>query len=123
MLVPLQITYRGMDESAALSAVVQAKVRKLERFYEHIGGCRVLIEIPHRHKRTGEHVHVRIDLTVPGQELVVEREPALRARHEDAYVAVTDAFRAARRELLDWSRRHRGDVKSHTGARASVRRH
>ncbi|MGZ6143559.1 MAG: HPF/RaiA family ribosome-associated protein [Myxococcales bacterium] len=104
MLIPLQITYRGMDESDALSAVVRTKVRKLEQFYRHIGGCRVLIEMPHRHKHSGEHVHVRIDLTVPGHELVVEREPTERSRHEDAYVAVTDAFRAARRELQDYVR-------------------
>ncbi|HUJ24505.1 MAG TPA: HPF/RaiA family ribosome-associated protein [Myxococcales bacterium] len=105
MLVPLQITYRGMKESEALSALVRKKVGALERFYRHIGACRVLFEQPHRHRRSGEHFHVRIDLTVPGDELVVDREPAARERHEDAYVAVGDAFRAARRELQDYIRR------------------
>ncbi len=113
MLIPLQITYRGMDESEALSAVVQTKVRKLERFYAHISGCRVLIEIPHHHRHTGMHYHVRIDLPVPDGELVVDREPAERARHQDAYVAVTDAFRAVRRELQDYVRKRHGDVKRH----------
>lgn len=113
MLIPLQITFRNMKESDALSAVVRTKVARLERFYPHISGCRVAIEKPHQHKRLGEHYHVRIDLTVPGDELVVQRDPPLRARHEDAYVAVTDAFRAARRELQDYARRRRGDTKAH----------
>jgi cold shock CspA family protein/ribosome-associated translation inhibitor RaiA len=115
MLIPLQITYRGMEESEALSSIVHTKVRKLERFYQHISGCRVLIEQPHHHMQSGEHFHVRIDLTVPGDTLVVEREPSLRSRHEDAYVAVTDAFRAARRELQDYARRKRGLRKLHEG--------
>ncbi len=116
MLIPLQITYRGMKESEALSAVVRTRVGKLEHFYKDISGCRVLVEQPHHHKRSGEHFHVRIDLTVPGGELVVEREPSLRTRHEDAYVAVTDAFRAARRELQDYARRKRGFTKTHAVA-------
>lgn len=113
MLIPLQITYRGMEQSEALSAIIHTKVRKLERFFKHISGCRVLVEQPHHHRRSGEHFHVRIDLTVPGDELVVEREPALRSRHEDAYVAVTDAFSAARRELQDYARRRGGFTKRH----------
>jgi len=115
MQIPLQITYRGMKESEALSEVVRTKVQKLERFYGRIGSCRVLIEQPHHHKLRGEHFHVRIDLTVPGDELVVEREPSLRDRHKDAYVAVTDAFRAARRELQDYARRKRECIELHAG--------
>ena len=115
MLIPPQITYRGMEESKALSAVIRSKVQKLERFYGHISACRVLVEQPHLHQRSGGHFHVRIDLTVPGDELVVDREPSLRSRHEDAYVAVTDAFRAARRELQDYVRRRRGFTKLHEG--------
>ncbi len=108
MLVPLQITYRGVDASEALSAEIRRMAGKLERFYRHIGGCRVLVEQPHHHHHTGEHFHVRIDLTVPGEELVVEREPERRTRNEDPYAAVHDAFHAARRQVQDWIRRRRG---------------
>ena len=115
MLIPVQITYRDMEESEALSTIIRTKAQKLERYFSRIGGCRVLVEQPHRHHRSGKHFHVRIDLTVPGGELVVEREPALRSRHEDPYVAVTDAFRAARRELQDYVRRRRPYKKVHEG--------
>ncbi len=113
MLIPLQITYREMEESKALSAIVRARAAKLEKFCADLAGCRVLIEKPHRHRRTGAHYHVRIDLTVPGGELVVERAPAQRGRDEDAYVAVSDAFRAARRELQDYVSKRRGFTKTH----------
>ncbi len=110
-----QITFRGMKESEALSAVVRSKTKKLERFYDHIHTVHVVIEQPHHHSRSGEHFHVRVTLAVPDAELVVEREPALRSRHEDAYVAVNDAFRAARRELQDYVAKRRGFVKTHEG--------
>lgn len=117
-MIPLQITWRGMRRSEALSALVEKKVRGLERFYDHVGSCRVLIEQPHHHRRTGEHFHVRVVLSVPGSELVVEREPSQRERNEDAYTAVLDAFHAARRELQDYIRQRRGFVKTHErGAR------
>ena len=113
MLIPPQITFRDMPSSDALSALIRTKVRKLEHFYGDISGCRVLVEKPHQHKRTGAHYHVRIDLTVPGGELLIEREPALRSRNEDAYVAITDAFRAARRALQGYVGKRRGFTKAH----------
>jgi cold shock CspA family protein len=51
---------------------------------------------------------VRIDLIVPGDELVVDRQV-----DEDLYVAIRDAFHAARRKLEDYARRQRGAVKVH----------
>jgi cold shock CspA family protein len=113
MTIPLQISYRGLDPSDAVSRFIRAKAGRLERFYGRIGGCRVLVEQPHRHHHSGRHFHVRIDLMVPGGELVVEREPALRSRHKDVNVAVSDAFRAARRQLEDYVRGFGSRVKPH----------
>jgi cold shock CspA family protein len=52
---------------------------------------------------------------VPGGELVVARSPSAHAAHEDVLVAIRDAFDAARRELMDYARRKRGQVKGHVG--------
>ena len=112
----LEITWRGMAESDALAALIRTKARKLYRFYRRIGGCRVMIEQPHHHQRVGEHFHVRIEVSVPGKELVVEREPTERSEHEDAYVAVNDAFHAMRRQLEDYIRVRRGFAKAHAPA-------
>jgi ribosomal subunit interface protein len=116
MKLPVQITFRDMSPSEALEANVREKAQKLDRFYDRIMGCRVVVEAHHKHHHKGNLYHVRIDLTVPGQELVVSREPVEDHSHEDVYVAVRDAFDAARRQLEDYARRRRHQVKRHEGA-------
>jgi cold shock CspA family protein len=109
-----------MPPSAAIETNVREKAAKLDSFYERIMGCRVLIEAPHRHHRKGKLYHVRIDLTLPGGEIVINREPSRRAAHGDVYVAIRDAFAAARRKLQDFVRRQRGSVKIHEAPLARV---
>lgn len=113
MLLPLQITLRNMEHSDALEAKIRERAAGLDKFYDRIMSCRVVVEQHHRHHHQGNLYHVRVDLTVPGGELVVRREPDAHHTHEDAYVAVRDAFDAARRELEDYARRRRSDVKLH----------
>jgi cold shock CspA family protein/ribosome-associated translation inhibitor RaiA len=113
MQLPLQITFRDLPQSDALETAIREKAVKLEQFYDRIISCRVVIEAPHQHRHKGKLYHVRIDLTVPGGELVVNRAPGKRQAHEDAYVVIRDAFDAARRQLEGYARRQRGDVKTH----------
>ncbi len=131
MQSPLQITFRNITPSATIEEWVRSEANKLDSLYNRVMGCRVAIEVPHRHHRKGSPYHIRIDLTVPGEEIVVKREPSLshRARqlgeteikkhlevktpHKNLRVAINDAFRAAGRRLQDYARRQRGDVKSH----------
>ncbi len=113
MQQPLQITYRDFPRSDALDADIRDKAAKLEQFYDRIMACRVVVEAPHSHHHKGNLFHIRIDLTVPGSELVVKRAPKEHHAHEDPYVAVRDAFDAARRQLQDYARKQRGKVKSH----------
>lgn len=108
MKLPLQITTRDVSLSEVAEQSIRDKAAKLDTFCDKIMGCRVLVETPHRHQQHGARYNVRIDLTVPGSELVVKRED-----HEDLYVAIRDAFDAARRQLQDYAARQRGDVKTH----------
>lgn len=109
MTIPLQITIRDMAHSEALDASIREKAARLEAFYPNIMSCRVVVEIPHKHKHQGKLFNVRVDVTVPGHELVFNRD-----LHEDVHVALRDAFDAAKRRLEDMVRVQRGDVKSHT---------
>lgn len=113
MQQPIQITFRHMEPSPAIEAAVREKAAKLDAFFDRITGCRVVIEAPHRRHHQGKLYHVRIDLTVPGEELVVRRDPPEHREHEDPYVAVRDAFDAMKRQLQDYVRRVRGSVKVH----------
>jgi len=108
MKLPLQVTLRDVSPSEAVEGYIRERAAKLDSFYDRIMSCRVVVEAPVRHHRKGGPFKVRIDLTVPGDELVVNRQ-----RDEDLYVAIREAFDAMRRRLEDHARRQRGAVKVH----------
>ena len=109
MQIPMQITIRDMENSEALETHIRQKAQKLDEFFNHIMSCRVVVEMPHKHHHQGKQFNVRIDIGVPGKEIVVNRD-----KHEDVYVALRDAFDAARRQLEDYGRRLRRETKSHS---------
>ena len=126
MTRPVQITFRNIGVSPALEQEIRSRAAWLETFYPGIVGCRVLLEIPHRHRKRGRPVHVRIELSLPGEDVIVAHEPTLHAtarprprksedlngRHKHALVALHEAFDVARRRIEDVARRQRGDVKT-----------
>ena len=75
MTVPLQITYRNMESTEAIEEEIRDKAAKLDHFYDRITSCRVVVEVPHRHHHKGIAYHVRVDVKVPGWEVVINREP------------------------------------------------
>ncbi len=108
MQIPLQITIRDIEHSEALEARIRSKAAKLDEFFNHITSCRVVIEMPHKHHHQGKQFNVRIDIGIAGGEIVVNRDHA-----EDVYVALRDAFDAAKRQIEDYAHKIRGDVKTH----------
>ena len=114
MQSPLQITFRHMEPSPALEARIRQRADELDRFSDRIIGCRVVVEYGNRRHHQGNLFEVHIDLTLPGREIVVGRDAGAGHAHEDAHVAVRDAFDAARRVLEDHARRSRGEAKTHT---------
>ena len=90
---------------------IREEAAKLDEFYNRIMACRVVVELPSRHRKCGSLYHVRIDLTVPGEELVVKRQPSLhstiqqtgepktakhlevQAPHKEPRQAIDDAFK------------------------------
>jgi cold shock CspA family protein len=132
MKAQMQVTFRNMKPSKVVEDWILAEAAKLEGLYGSLMGCRVVVESPHRHHKKGSLYHIRIDLTVPGGEIVVKREPSLTARarhlgvgavkkqgevripHKHLQQAINDAFKAAGRRLQDYARRQRGDIKRPT---------
>lgn len=108
MQTQLQITVRDMPHSEALETYIREKVKKMDGFFDSLVSCRVVVEVPHRHRQQGNQFNVRIDMGVPGNEIVVNRDA-----HEDPYVALRDAFDAAKRQLEDYVRRLRRETKTH----------
>lgn len=142
---PVKISFRNMAPSKAIENNVQVKAAKLQSFYDHLGSCRVIVEAPHRHHYKGKAYVVRIDLKVPGDEVVINRAPkrlaaakldggsepdknfvehhgpSKHAAHEDVYVAIRDAFNAAERKLQEYAQRQSGGAKLQRAAHASTR--
>jgi ribosome-associated translation inhibitor RaiA len=108
----MRITFRDVPFSSAVETTLREKAAWLEQFGAIIA-CHVVVDAPHRHHHQGVLYHVRIDLTVPGTVLIVNRDPQEHHAHEDVYVAIRDAFDAARRQLEDYARRRRHETKSH----------
>ncbi len=102
------IRFIGMGPSEALAAAARDKAAKLDRFYPDLMSCHVVLELEHKHRRQGRPFAVRVDVTLPGHELTVSR-----VEHEDAYVALRDAFDDMKRQLEDKVRRMRGQEKHH----------
>lgn len=101
MQIPVEITFREIERSEAVEARVRDWVEKLERVYDRITRCEVTIDTPHRHHRKGRQFSVRVRLTVPQGEIVASHDPGPNETHEDVYVALRDAFNAAKRQLED----------------------
>lgn len=109
----VQIAFQNLDPSPAMEELVREHAARLDRFFDRIIACRVVIESPHRHHHKGRVYTVHVHLSVPGGELVVGRDGQSDHAHEDLKVAIHEAFDAARRELEDHARRMRQDVKTH----------
>jgi ribosomal subunit interface protein len=106
MQTPLQITFRDMPHSDALESHIREKAAKLESHFSQITACHVTVEQPHKHKHQGKNFCVHISMHVPGADLVVNQH-----ENEDAYVALRDAFDAAKRQVEEYARKLRGEVK------------
>ena len=137
MTVAPQVTFRNMETAPELEAAVQKEAKCLDRFFKRIVSCRVVIEGPRREEYGGLY-KVRIDLGVPGEELVVEHNPTLHSglqeleatrktkqsephrERRDAHLAIHEAFHEMRRSLQDYARRIR-ETRVHGGlARGKV---
>jgi ribosomal subunit interface protein len=113
MQLPLQITFKNVDPSEMVEASIRSHAARLDRFFDRIMRCHVIVAAPQRRQRKGRLYNIRVDITVPQHEIVVNREPRLDHAYEDVEVAIREAFNAAVRQLEDHARRIRGDTKAH----------
>ncbi|HUI60222.1 MAG TPA: HPF/RaiA family ribosome-associated protein [Steroidobacteraceae bacterium] len=115
MKLPLQITFRHMAASPALESRIRELTARFEKFSDQIVRCHVIVEPLSRHQRHGSLYEFHVHITLPDEEIAIRRAHPGDHSHEDAYVALRDAFRAARRQLQDYERKRRRDVKVHAG--------
>ena len=105
------ITFRDLDPSPAVEAHVQEKADKLAKHFDHVTTCKVTISRSNKHHRHGDSFMVRIDLHVPGVDLIAERTSG---DSDDIYATVDGAFDDARKRLqthYDKARERRTEVR------------
>jgi ribosome-associated translation inhibitor RaiA len=124
MDIPLELSFHNIEASDALKAAVEDHVGKLEQLHDHIIGCRVVIEMPHKtQKALGNQPDVHIVVRVPGKEIVVSKELAHEGHKKsatDAYAVLDNAFAVAASRLKDYRRIKHGDVKYKSGETRGV---
>lgn len=103
-VVPVQVTYHGIQPSPALDEAIRQRARKLERFHKRLVSCRATVEQSGMHQ--GRSYTVRLDIRLPGTEIAISHD-----HDRDPFVAVHDAFDAAWRRIEDHARKERSDVK------------
>ncbi len=108
MPTPAQISFRGMEPSPAVDERIRERVARLERIHDRITRCSVTVSAPHQHQHKGKLYDVRVDVRVPGGEVVATLEGSQNHAHEDVYVAIRDVFDVAERRLEELARKHRG---------------
>jgi ribosome-associated translation inhibitor RaiA len=107
METPVQVTFRDLPVDAEIERFCWNEAVKLERYHDRITGCHVVIAQPHRRHRRGNLYHVRVEVVLPGGEVVVNRVPSEHKTDEKVELALREAFDKARRQLEDRVRRQR----------------
>lgn len=117
MQVPVQIDFQGCEPIARLREHIEQGFEQLEKLYGRITAGRAVVKAPGAHHRSGGLYEVGVHLSMPGGRNVdVERTPTPDERFGDPLFAIGDAFRRARRQLQDQSRRMDRRIKHHEAA-------
>jgi len=96
MQIPSEVTFHNLEHSDAIELAIERWIARLDGCNDHITRCDVTLGQPHRSHRNGRSLEVTVKVGMPGSEPIISH-----TAHEDPYVAIADAFRAARRQLLE----------------------
>lgn len=107
-----QVVFHNIDQSSALTDVVNKRVSKLRRFSNAILGGRVVLDCPHRNHHKGKVYAVSLDIHMPSREVHVKQDQHDKPAHQDLYVAIRDAFNAAERQLKAVDKKQRKSTLS-----------
>ena len=114
MDVPLEVSFRQVKKTDRLEALIRERADKLDQFHPRLISCRITIEQPHAHQRSGNPYRVRIEARAPpGHDLVVDARPQMHDMHDTLERVLLDAFQAMERQLKECAERQRMEVKHH----------
>lgn len=118
MNTPLEIAFKGLDKSRAIEAKIAEKAARLERHFDRMTHCRVVVSAPNKHAHKGKVYEIKIDIGIPGSApLIVTHEAAVAQASESLQIAIRDAFSAAQRRLDEIQEKMDGSAKAERSRR------
>ena len=111
MEIPTEITFHELPHSDAVELSIRRWVARIEPLNPRIRSCHVFVERPHRRHRNGDEYEIHVHLDIPAATIAVSR-----IHHEDIYVAIADAFRSVRRQLLEQNQKRSGHGRQQLSA-------
>jgi ribosome-associated translation inhibitor RaiA len=118
MNTPLDISFKGLDKSPAIEAKISERAAKLEKHFDRMTHCRIVVAAPHKHSHKGKTYEIKIDIGIPGAApLIVTHESAVGQAQEDLKIALRDAFDAADRRLDELVEKKNGASRAERGRR------
>jgi ribosome-associated translation inhibitor RaiA len=94
MNYPIRIRFSGLESSPALTAAAEAHAHGLAWAESEIIACWVGIQFDPEQQSSGRPYSVRVDVAIPGHELVAQR-----VQHEDVHLALGHAFQDMEQQL------------------------
>lgn len=105
------ISFEHVEHDPAAEAHILERIDRLERIFDRIVGCRVVVTLPHKRHETGNIFEVHVHIDIPGHDIFVGRELEGDESHANLQIAIGAAFDAAERQLKEHVERMRDDVK------------
>jgi len=113
MQIEPQISFRNVKRTDALDRAILEGIEKLTAVHDRITSVRMAVE-DQRGSGIEDHLYrVRIEVTIPGDEVVVKETPS-DGPHPPLAQILNQAFEATRRKLKETRMQRRGKVKDHT---------
>jgi len=111
----VQISFHGVDHSDAVEQNIRERVAKLDKMFERITACRVVVETEHHGHSHLNPTHkpflVSVKLTLPGDELYVKNDKKGVEDYDDLNTAVRDVFSVMERRLREYVRKRWYDAR------------
>ena len=101
MIPSLDVVYRDIDSSAALTHTINEKYEKLAKYSDAIVNSRVVVDTPHKHNGKARIFRASIEMNIKGSPVTVSHDD------ESVHIAVRDAFNAAERKLKAFTNKKR----------------
>lgn len=112
MQVPPEIAFRNLEATDDLEQEILTGIARLEEVYPDLISCRTMVADDTPAQKNGSNYRARLDVSIPGHEVVVDEDNEHGASARSAVRTVRDAFAIARRRLKKSKHRQRGHDKA-----------